>query len=291
MQNLKKLILPERYNYIGCFLTLDCNFHCQYCINNFGKVDSFKRPILSGKEWIRGLNRILPRNDLPVTLQGGEPGMHPDFIWIINNIIEGFNIDILTNLTFNVEEFIKKIKPSRLKRNAPYPSIRVSFHPSDMNLDVLIRKVLKLQDKGFSIGVYGILHPKYASEILKAQEKCTKLGIDFRTKEFLGEFEGSIYGTYLYPQAIHGSKRKNCLCRTNELIIGPTADIYRCHHDLYKNFPPIGNLLDNDFEIEDIFRECSQFGDCNPCDIKVKTDRFQIFGHTSVEIKNVTEKR
>ncbi|MBI5232727.1 MAG: radical SAM protein, partial [Deltaproteobacteria bacterium] len=42
------------------------------------------------------------------------------------------------------------------------------------------------------------------------------------------------------------------------------------------------------FDIEDIFRVCHVFGHCNPCDIKVKTNRFQQWGHTSVEIKEVT---
>lgn len=75
------------------------------------------------------------------------------------------------------------------------------------------------------------------------------------------------------------------LYRTSELIVGPDGNIYRCHHDLYKNFSSIGNLLDPDFKIRNIFRECTQLGDCNPRDIKIKTDRFQVHGHTSIEIK------
>ena len=86
------------------------------------------------------------------------------------------------------------------------------------------------------------------------------------------------------------NEQKRCLCCTSELIVGPDGNVFGCHHDLYKNFAPIGNLLETDFAIEDGFRECNQFGDCNPCDIKIKTNRFQIYGHTSVEIKDITEK-
>ena len=32
-------------------------------------------------------------------------------------------------------------------------------------------------------------------------------------------------------------------------------------------------------------RPCDVYGHCNPCDIKVKTNRFQEFGHTSVQIE------
>jgi len=142
--NLKKLYLPDSYNYIACFITLDCNLNCEYCINWFSGCNNHKRPIISGKEWVKGLNRLISRSDLPMTLQGGEPSMHPDFIWIINNIRSDLNIDILTNLSFDVDKFIKQIKPFRLNRESPYPSIRASYHFPHMNLGVFIEKVLKI---------------------------------------------------------------------------------------------------------------------------------------------------
>jgi len=225
--------------------------------------------------------------DLPVTLQGGEPSLHPDFFWIIKNIRSDINIDILTNLTFDIKQFIHEINPSRLSRKAKYPNIRVSYHPEYMELNSLIQKVLEMQDAGFSIGVYGVMHPLLLLKMEEAGLACRKVGIDFRTKEFLGEHDNLLYGNYLYKNAVGNDKRKRCLCRSTDLIIGPTAEVFRCHHDLYKNFPAIGSLLDNNIELTYSFRECSEFGDCNPCDIKVKTNRFQIFGHTSVEIKNV----
>ena len=288
--SLKKLRIPDTYNYIGCFLTLRCNLNCEYCINYFGlEKRNFKNKELTGEEWVRALNRLVSRDDLPVTLQGGEPGLHPDFISIIKNLKPELKIDILTNLTFDIEKFIREIPPQRLRRKAPYPSIRVSYHPQYMNLEVLVKKVKRLQEAGFYIGIYGILHPAFEEEIIKAQEQCKSLGIDFRTKEFLGEYKGKLYGTYRYPDAVGNSRRKYCLCKTTELLIGPDGNVYRCHHDLYKKFPPIGNILDPVFEIEDRFRKCDQYGDCNPCDIKIKTNRFQIYGHTSVEIKEISE--
>jgi len=284
---LSQIHLPESYNYIACFLTLDCNLKCGYCINSFGAGNKFKIPLMPGRSWIEGMNRLVCHENLPVTIQGGEPGLHPDFISIIKNIKEDLNIDILTNLSFNVDDFIKELKPSRLNRNAPYPNIRASYHPSHTDLNDFINRVAKIQRAGFSIGVFVILHPQFQQEITELKKRCLDLGIDCRTKEFLGEFNGKMHGAYLYPEAVGDTKRKKCLCRTSELIIGPDGNVFRCHHDLYKNFPPVGNLLEPDFKINDIFRECAQFGDCNPCDIKIKTNRFQVYGHTSVEIKDI----
>ena len=154
-----------------------------------------------------------------------------------------------------------------------------------MQLEPLVKKVLKLQDNGFSIGIWGVLHPSQEAEIFRAKEYCTSFGIDFRTKEFLGEYKGVMYGTYRYEGACDKNFSKSVLCKTTKLIIGSSGDVYRCHSDLYESRTPIGNIMDEDFEIEDKYRECKVFGHCNPCDVKLKTNRFQQFGHTSVEIK------
>lgn len=281
---MQPIIMPENYNYIGVFLTFACDLRCSYCINYF-EQDIIKRKNISGKDWVRGLNRIISRDDLPVTLQGGEPSLCPDFIYVINNLKPELNIDILTNLQFDVDEFIKKVNLDRIRRNAPYASIRVSYHPEQMDLDEIIKKTLKMLEAGFSIGIWGVMHPKYEKIILEAQSKCQKRSIDFRTKEFLGEYNGKLFGTYKYPGACDKKFKKKVQCRTTELLIDSQGDIFRCHADLYVGIDPIGHILDPNFQIEDKFRDCSNFGHCNPCDIKVKTNRFQQYGHTSVEVQ------
>jgi hypothetical protein len=194
------------------------------------------------------------------------------------------NIDILTNLQFDIDRFMAEVPPDKVKRESPYASIRVSYHPEVMQLEPLVQKVLRMQERGYSIGIWGVLHPAQEDEIMRAMQYCQELGIDFRTKEFLGECNGEMYGTIRYPGACDGAFAKPAQCRTTELILGPTGGVYRCHSDLYEGRQPIGHILDPDFQIDDKFRPCEVFGHCNPCDVKVKTNRFQIFGHTSVEI-------
>lgn len=284
--DLSSIIIPSNYNYIAVFLTFACPLRCSYCINYYEK-GNFKKGQLNGKEWVKALNRIISRTDLPITLQGGEPTMHPDFFYIVNNIKADLNIDLLTNLQLDVEELVKNIPTNRIRRNSPYASIRVSYHPETMDLNETIEKVLKLLGKGYSVGIWGVLYPAQKAEILRAQKICQAKGIDFRMKEFLGFYDNKLYGEYKYPEAIKMNNKKRVLCKTTELIIGPIGDVYRCHSDVYENRMPIGNILDPDFKINDIYRECNVFGYCNPCDIKIKTNRFQQFGHTSVDIKKI----
>ena len=281
---LPQVKISESYNYIGTFLTFSCNLKCSYCINNFeSQPRCVKYRHLSGKEWALGLNRIVSKSDLPITLQGGEPLLHKDFTYIVNNLSSGLKIDVLTNLCN--KEIFNNINPERLKRKAPYASIRVSYHPEQMNLESLIEKILWMQEKGFYIGIWGVMHPLQKVKIKQAQKLCKKVGIDFRTKEFLGEYNGKMYGHYRYPDAVLGGNHEQVLCKTTELIIGPDGSVYRCTADLYEQRKPIGHILDADFKIEDKFRPCDWFGHCNPCDIKTKTNRFQQFGYSSVEIK------
>ena len=282
--DLPTIDIPGSYNYIGVFLTLNCNLRCSYCINRFGSLARRGR-MLTVSEWVRGLNRIMSRSDLPLSIQGGEPTLHPEFYQIINGIRPDFNIDLLTNLHLDVDTFMAKIPPSRIKRQAPYASIRVSYHPETMNFAELKEKILKLLAGGYSVGVWSVDHPAWGMEIARARAECTRVGIDFRVKEFLGVYQGRKFGTYRYANAVDNNRNCRVDCRTTELLIDPTGHIYRCHNDLYAGRLPIGNLLDSSFRIDESFRVCDHFGSCNPCDVKTKTNRFQQFGHTSVEIR------
>jgi hypothetical protein len=229
------------------------------------------------------LNHIPAREDLPITLQGGEPTLHYDFYHIVNGVDRP--MDLLTNLQFDVDEFIYNVSPSKFKRNAPYAAIRASYHCSQMNHSKTIKKVLKLMKAGYQVGLYAVKHPADIKAIAAMQQDCLSYGIDFRTKEFLGEYAGITFGTYKYPGAV-GGKLQQVKCKTSELIIGPAGGIYRCHSDLYNLRRPLGLALDKGYIYRDVYTNCSMYGTCNPCDVKVTTNRFQQHGHTSVDIIN-----
>ncbi|MDC1174636.1 radical SAM protein [Bacteriovoracaceae bacterium] len=280
----KRIELPESFNYIAAFLSLGCNLSCSYCINHTVGLNP-RRKHLSGKEWISFLNKIQPKKNLPITIQGGEPTIHPDFYEIIKGIDSRHAIDLLTNIQFDPEVLMNQISPKRFDRNLPYPSIRVSYHPETMDLNETINKVKILHDNKFSIGIFSVDHPDYQQEIVSVANACEKLGIFFRTKELLDKISHTTYGTYKYPEAVFSDTVKNCMCKNSELLISPEGEIYKCHHDLYNRILPIDNVKNENLVIKSEFRHCSFYGRCNPCDIKLKNNRFQQFNHCSVEIK------
>ncbi len=291
---MKAVTAKEHSNYVAFFLTLACNLSCPYCINRHGLgsgSENGRRGHMSGDDWISAANRLILRSDLPLTLQGGEPTLHKDFFRIVNEVKPEISMDLMTNLLFDVDAFIANVPTWRFTREAPYAAIRVSYHPGQNDIDDLILKTMKLQDAGFRIGLYGIEHPdeKKRTHILAVQEYCLNMGLDFRLKEFLGEYDGRLYGTFKFPACVNGKELLSCSCRTSEIIVDPAGYVFKCHADLYSSRNPIAHILDENFSEEtiDMFRKCNHYGSCNPCDVKVKTNRFQIFGHTSVEIVDI----
>lgn len=287
-------ITPQsHHNYVAFFLTLACNLDCPYCINRHGLTATTisSRRHMSADDWIAAADRLVLRDDLPLTLQGGEPTLHQGFFRIVNEVKPEIRMDLMTNLMFDVDAFIANVPVWRFTREAPYAAIRVSYHPGQNDIDDLVAKTFRLQEAGFRIGLYGIEHPdtEMRKHIIEVQEKCLKLGLDFRLKEFLGEYAGTMYGTFKYTGCVNGDEIRQCRCRTTELIADPAGYVYKCHADLYSGRNPIAHILDADFNEEriDEFRECVCYGTCNPCDVKVKTNRFQVFGHTSVEIQDI----
>lgn len=296
--NLNYIHLKKHQNYVAFFLTLACNLRCSYCINLHGtgsRYSGAKKSYLTVKEWVESANRLILRNNLPLTLQGGEPTLCKGFYEIVNGVKEEIKMDLLTNMSFDIDIFIKNTPVWRFTRDAPYAAIRASYHPGQNDINDLIKKTLKMQEAGFRVGLYGILVPdeEIKNHILEVQEMCLKMGIDFRTKEFLGVYNRKLYGTFKYKNSVCGNQIGVCECKPSELIVDPGGYVYGCHADLYSGRNPLAHILDENFSEEEIdkFRECYFYGDCNPCDVKVKTNRFQVYGHTSVKIRNIIESK
>lgn len=268
--------IPKSYNYISAFLTFACNYKCDYCINKYNGLYRYKN--MSGEEWVEAFNRIPTREDLPITLSGGEPTLHPDFYKIINSVFPGIKLDLLTNGSFDIDEFATLITQNKFKRQAPYASIRFSYHPGYTNFIELLGKVKVLKNLGYSVGIWAVNRSKITSKILQSVAKF--VGIDFRLKDYLDKG----HGDYKYPSGLDG-KRKKCMCKPSELLIAPDGRLFRCHHDLYHGINSYAHVLDKNIKLPEGYTPCDNYGLCNPCDLKLKYDRFQKKGHCSVEIK------
>ena len=274
------------YTYIAAFLTLACNYKCPYCINRMG---SFKhRKSMSGDDWIRALSRIDTSTNLPITLQGGEPTLHPDFYRIVRTLyLHGKYMDILTNFNIDYTKWLSEIPTRAFSRPSKYPGIRVSYHPGQSSILGLFLACYRASRVGYSIGIWAVDHPAHRNRVRILQAIATSLGLEFRKKEFLGWYDHAFYGEYKYEDAVSQKDTKCVECKSNELLIAPDGVLHRCHADLYANRNPIGHILDATLPKIGVYRPCTYYGQCNACDIKLKTDRFQRGGFCSVEIRSL----
>jgi MoaA/NifB/PqqE/SkfB family radical SAM enzyme len=273
---------------------------------NKSQSETFQRNIfkeLSGEKWIEALNRLNPKKDIPISFAGGEPSLHKDFTYIINNLKPEFKIDLVTNLWWNdnkIEEFIKNVSPEKIKRYAPYPPIRISYHPEEMGEgEKLIDNAKRLKSAGFDIGLEGVMYPSptQLESLERMNIRCNEAKISFRVKSFIGVYNGRdylgkpfsiVHGNYSrYPDSVFKEKTLECECKNSSLLINPEGDIYKCQRDLLLREYPEGNLLDSDLKIDGNFIKCYNYGNCHPCDVKVKTSHQQKLGTTDVEIINI----
>ncbi|AYF45776.1 4Fe-4S single cluster domain protein [Halobacteriovorax sp. BALOs_7] len=104
-----------------------CQFDCSYCYYKPFQSDTNYTTL--GKIVLTKLKQI--KDDFIINLIGGEPSLHPDFIQIINELIEIENlkeIRIVTNFVKPFEFWNKIKKSSKVK-------ITASYHPEYPNKD------------------------------------------------------------------------------------------------------------------------------------------------------------
>lgn len=243
------------------------------------------------QDWIRGIRRIPTRSDLPITIQGGEPTLHHGFYDIMRAVGPAKHIDLLTNFQVDYNKWEREISPRWFRRGAKYPSIRVSYHPGQSSILGLFTAVYRATRRGYPIGIWAVDYPPDRLRIRILQRVASMIGIEFRKKEFLGWYDHSLYGEYKYEDSIYQTSTRDVDCRSQELLIAPDGYIHRCHADLYAGRNPTGHILDPKLPELGKWRPCSNYGHCNACDIKMKTDRFQRQGFCSVEISPLTNAR
>lgn len=152
-------------HYSTWFLTLDCNFRCEYCYNvdtKYGITEEWKKIV----EFYEEMGK---RYDLRLQLCGGEPSMHPNFLDIINSM-ESIEFNVFTNLNYS-QEFLKEF----LKGNWSY--LLTSFHYSGTKeYESYLRNLqYVLENDWRRIYVHVMWELPYKDKILEFYNKLKKL--------------------------------------------------------------------------------------------------------------------
>ncbi|MDD4953667.1 MAG: hypothetical protein PHG40_02035 [Candidatus Omnitrophica bacterium] len=292
----KKIIEAPFDSYYGVFLTMACSFSCEYCVQKISlpqqPVASY--PIIPGEDWVEALNSISgrarrkflrPTKKKKLSITGGEPTLHPDFVYILNHLDKDWRITVTSNF---ISPFFQKDAPGlkQIKRKRGL-KFNASFHFLYTTLDKFIENVQKVKKAGLLVHtLFIVAHPAYMDKIQQCRDALLEVHPNVKLQRFLGYSQGRLYpaqegydieyqqrdGIYNYKDYQAGFNQQNkqdIYCRMNKVLFAPNGDIYNCHYKLYTGHKEkLGNLFRKGLHIAlpaDYFL-CHDYGFCNPCD-------------------------
>jgi MoaA/NifB/PqqE/SkfB family radical SAM enzyme len=259
-----------------------CNYRCSYCYAPKPEKACFNEQpkncanYLSLQEWISVWDKIYDKyGTCRIRLDGGEPSAYPSFIELVEAVSQKHLLQINTNLSFDADLFVKRIRPERVR-------IDGSLHLEYVTGEEFFAKVQTLHRHKFRLVVSCVAYPPFIDKINDCKRPFEGLHIPFIIHPFSGEFNGKsypkayemeevseIYSLDEASRLIMGWRKgenritKGKLCRMGQIYgrIYPNGDVYRCcaENGLLK----LGNICDDTFKLLDKPLECSS--DNCPC--------------------------
>lgn len=176
-------------------LTHECNYQCSYCQTWSDTVETPK--IYSVDEWKKVWDRIYDLySSCVVRFSGGEPSVYPNFVEMVGVISQNHSVDVTTNLSFDTDNFLKKVKPGCV-------AISASFHPEYNKIEDFLKKVLILHHNGYISTICVVAYPPFLDKLGHFKKTVESENIMFKFIPFTGTYKGKEY-----PKEYTGKERE-----------------------------------------------------------------------------------
>lgn len=166
-----------------------CNYDCSYCWfhKRWDLYESGNR-YLPASEWKHHWARFNEKHGPAlIYITGGEPFTYPEFIEILEDLGRENVVMISTNLSWDVEPFLRRVNRDRV-------GILVSYHPDFVkDEDAFIEKILRLRKAGFSASISVVAYPPFLPHLREMAEFFSGRGIELAVQPFRGVWEGRPY--------------------------------------------------------------------------------------------------
>jgi MoaA/NifB/PqqE/SkfB family radical SAM enzyme len=252
-----------------------CNYRCPYCWFD-GRWHELSRQnrYLPLDEVLKPWRNIYKKyGSAYIELIGGEPFIYPHFTELIKELSQMHTIGITTNLSIDLEDFIKQVDISKVK-------VTPTFHPLFADFDKFSRRMSLLKESGIGFHIFYLAYPPQMKLIQYYSDKFNSFGMPMEVLTFWGKYKDKSY-----PQGYTQEEKKliepslSCregekfqlepklvkgkLCRAGQIYANIKADgsVFRCGGN---DGEPIGNLFSNGFKLLDKPLPCkSDFCPCN----------------------------
>lgn len=166
-------------------IMLPCNFRCSYCVVH---NESAPYLLLGVPEWKEIWDNIFYKYGCcQVRFAGGEPTIYPHFIDLVSMILRHHTVDLTTNLSFDVDEWIAKVPSEGI-------AISGSLHLEHFEPEAFLEKLLRLRNRGKQlISASLVAYPKDIPRVTAIREMYEKENILFKIIPFNGVLDGKRY--------------------------------------------------------------------------------------------------
>jgi hypothetical protein len=218
------------------FLSLRCNFQCEYCRIQQHETYEASFRLKPAENWIKALNGL--GNVKLLRFAGGQPTHHPGFADIVNGIDlpRLDRLEIVCNGSQLTRDTLLQIKP----RSNLF--IKLSFH------------VPQIEDQS---------HISVTQELLKCHRNVTANLVALEEDETCYGPKKRIIWTYREDKQAHPPV--DCLPACPP--VGPSGDIFYCHSMMFRHQRKgvIGNIFEG--WTQDVTKMlCPDVGFCHPLD-------------------------
>ncbi len=176
-------------------IILPCNYRCRYCVVHNESASFLTLPV---EDWRKIWSRMFHLYGCcQVRFAGGEPTIYPGFIDLVAMILEMHTVDITTNLSFNAEEWIRKVPAQGI-------AISGSLHLDHVEPEEFLKKLLILRERGNQlISASLVAYPPTLHRVEPTREMFEKERVLFKIIPFNGVYEGK-----RYPMAYTDDERR-----------------------------------------------------------------------------------
>lgn len=242
-----------------------CNYRCPYCyyIGLHSPVDAFHGSI---QKWYDSFKTGFGDQPLTFYLAHGEPtfgGKFLDIVDMVNGEPE-WEIRITSNISYNLKEIVS----STCAREGRF-NINASFHPSMIDRDKFLERILFLREHGIEVPVVYVVYPDYVPRFLDDVNFFRKHGFVLHVRRFRGKYKGKRYpesytpterdmicrycddGTIKYMMNPPSFHNKLTFAGAHFFVVANTGEV-GYDSDAFqkgsKHFGMLGNILDGTFE-------------------------------------------
>jgi len=298
-------VIDKYHNYkqTKFIITDNCNYKCDYCPSHLEKPIKFTSidKLLKITAFIKMLHEEYPRE---VSLFGGEPTIHPQFLDIMDACTFAYRLLLTTNLSCSLDKLEQIIK---IGKKANYFQVCASYQTkakfdefkekinllvknkvttwvllmlTPYNFDDIFRinnyfKLYKTVSPTFKVYINRVFYSKYDNVFTK--EQLSKYENYYKDLDDTDKWVYYHYNddsikryTYDYILQLNGGNYKgwHCMAGNEYLAFDYDGDVYPCKGYRKEGFKPLFNIFDDDInKCKDILKQVEKGIICD-CEYK-----------------------